>query len=259
MVKYLRKRASEDNVQFIIATHSPVIINEATSDELFVLVSTDIARDGNQLSRVLSNQEKLDLFKYVCGDVAILTLGRPIVFIEGKSPKEIKNAPSDQRILELLWNGATGFTFVPMGGREEVEKATVILNQIIKEKLIGLPVFAIVDVDLDITVESSSPIMKWEFCTIENALLDPISLFEVLEPYKEKVGLSTKEEIEKELLAICKEIASDEIDRRLKRIFPSFHLHFNGKTLQEIAKERDNGMERLKKHFANAIDRRRSG
>lgn len=251
MVKYLRKRASEGNIQFIIATHSPVIINEATSDELFVLVSKDIARDNNQLRRILSSQEKLDLFKYVCGDIAILTLGRPIVFIEGKAPEEIKNAPSDQRILELLWDRAKDFTFIPIGGREEVEKATVILNQIITEKLVGFPVYAIIDADLNINNESSLPIMKWEFCTIENALLDLVSICEVLEPYKEKAGISTREEVEKELLAICEEIAQDEINRRLQKIFPSFHLHFKGKNIEEVVTERDKGIELLKEHFKN--------
>jgi len=251
MLKYMRKRASKDNIQFIIATHSPVIINDAASDDLFALVAKGMAGDDNQLRRVISSQEKLDLFKYVCGDVAILTLGRPIVFIEGKAPKEIKNAPSDQRILELLWDGAREFTFIPIGGREEVEKATIILNQIITEKLVGFPVYAIVDADLDVNVSSSSPIMRWEFCTIENALLDSLSICEVLEPYKEKVGISTKEDVEEELLAICNEIIQDEVDRRLQKIFPSFHLYFKGKNVEEVVKERDSGIEGLRKYFTN--------
>ncbi len=251
MLKYMRKRASKDNIQFIIATHSPVIINDADSNDLFALVAKGMAGNDNQLRRVISSQEKLDLFKYVCGDVAILTLGRPIVFIEGKSPKEIKNAPSDQRILELLWDGAREFTFIPMGGREEVEKATIILNQIITEKLVGFPVYAIVDADLDVNVSSSSPIMRWEFCTIENALLDSLSICEVLEPYKEKAGISTKEDVEEELLAICNEIIQDEVDRRLQKIFPSFHLYFKGKNVEEVVKERDSGIEGLRKCFTN--------
>jgi len=251
MLKYMRNRASEDNIQFIVATHSPVVINEATSDELFALVGKDMAGDDNQLRRVLSSQEKLDLFKDVCGDVAILTLGRPIVFVEGKAPEKIKNAPSDQRILELLWDGARDFTFIPMGGRDEVEKATIVLNQIISEKLVGFPVYAIIDADLDINMGSPSPVMRWQFCTIENALLDPTSIYEVLEPYKEKSGISTKEEIEEELLAICMEIAGNEINRRLQRIFPSFYVHFRGKSFEELTSERDTGIEELRGYFTN--------
>lgn len=251
MLTYMRKRAYEDNVQFIISTHSPVIINEAASDELFTLVTKDTAGDDNQLRRVISNQEKLDLFKCVCGDIAILTLGRPIVFIEGKTPEELKNVPSDQRILELLWDQSRDFTFVPMGGREEVEKATIILNQIITEKLVGFPVYAIVDADLDINTAPSSPIMKWEFCTIENALLNPISIYEVLEPYKEKTGMSTEDKVEKELIEICKDFIPDEIDRRLKTIIPSFYLYFEGKEYGELVKQRDAGIQELRKYFVN--------
>jgi len=257
MIEYIRKRAYDDNVQFIIATHSPTIINEAISEELFVLIEKTMAGSDNQLCKVLSNQEKLDLYKYVCGDVAILTLGRPIVFIEGKDPREARKTPSDQRILELLWGEARNFTFVPMGGREEVEKATLVLNQLISEKLVGFPAYAIVDTDLDIATTAPSSILKWEFCTIENALLDSLAIFEVLEPYKEKVGISSKEDVEKELLAICQEIAQDEIDRRVERILPSFHFRFKGKSIEELTEERNTGMKTLKQYFMDPDENKR--
>jgi Fe-S cluster assembly ATPase SufC len=251
MVDYMRKRAHEDNVQFIIATHSPVIINEANSEELFVLIERSIAGNDNQLRKVLSSQEKLDLYKNVCGDVAILTLGRPIVFIEGKGPEETRKAPSDQRILELLWDGAKDFTFIPIGGREEVEKTTIIMNQIITERLVGFPVFAIVDTDLGIPTTTPSSILNWEFCTIENVLLDPQSMFEVLEPYREKTGVSCKEDVENELMTICKEMAQDEINKRVERTLPSFHLHFKGRSIDKLIEERDTGAETMKQYFTN--------
>lgn len=251
MLTYMRKRAYEDNVQFIIATHSPVIINEAASNELFSLVPREIAGDNNQLRKVISNQEKLELFKDVCGDVAILTLGRPIVFIEGKAPDEMKNGPSDQRVLELLCSEAKDFTFVPMGGKKEVGKAANLLNQIISEKLVGLPVYAIIDADLDIDVKTPAGIVKWEYCTIENALLDPISIYEVLEPYREKTGIADKEAVERELLAICRDSIQDEVNRRLRAFIPPFHVQFKGKSVEELEQERDAGVEELRKHFAN--------
>jgi len=251
MVDYMRKRAYEDNVQFIIATHSPVIINEANSEELFVLIERSVAGNGNQLRRVLTSQEKLDLYKKVCGDVAILTLGRPIVFVEGKGPEEKRKSPSDQRILELLWENAKEFTFIPMGGREEVEKAAIIINQIITEKLVGLPVFAIVDRDLEISANASSSILTWEFCTIENALLDPLSIMEALEPYREKAGISSKEEVENELIEICKELAKDEIRKRVENALPSFNLNFKEENIDKLIEERDSGVATLSKYFTD--------
>lgn len=251
MLMYMRKRAYEDNVQFVIATHSPVIINEAASNELFSLVPREIAGDNNQLCKVISNQEKFELFKDVCGDVSILTLGRPIVFIEGKAPDEMKTAPSDQRVLELLCSLAKDLTFVPMGGKKEVGKAAVLLNQIISEKLVGLPVYAIVDADLDIDVKTSAGIEKWEYCTIENTLFDPISIYEVLEPYREKTGIADKETVERELLTICRDSTQDEVNRRLRAIIPPFHVQFKGRSVDELEQERDAGIEGLKKQFAN--------
>lgn len=249
MLTYMRKRACEDKVQFIIATHSPIIINEAASNELYSLVSKDIASDDNQLRTVISNQEKLDLFKDVCGDVAILTLGRPIVFIEGKAPQELRSTPSDQRLLELLWSGAKDFTFVPMGGKQEVGKAATILNQLISEKLVGLPVCAIVDADLDIDIQPSTAIKKWAYCTIENVLLDPISIWEMLEPYKEKTGIMNQDQVEQELLEICGNIKQDEIKKRLRKLIPPFHIQFKGIGISELEQERDKGIEDLKRHL----------
>jgi energy-coupling factor transporter ATP-binding protein EcfA2 len=249
MLTYMRKRAYEDNVQFIIATHSPIIINEAASNELYSLVSKDVAGDSNQLRRVVSNQERLDLFKDVCGDVAILTLGRSIVFIEGKAPIELKSAPSDQRLLELLWSGAKDFTFVPMGGKQEVGKAVTTLNQVISERLVGLPVYAIVDADLDIDVGPSGAIRRWEYCTIENALLDPISIYEILEPYKEKAGITNADQVAQTLLEICRDIKQGEIKKRLRKLIPPFHVQFKGTSISELEQEREKGIEDLKSHL----------
>jgi len=249
MLTYMRKRAYDDNVQFIIATHSPIMINEAASDELYSLVAKGTDRNDNQLRKVISNQEKLNLFKDVCGDVAILTLGKPIVFIEGKAPQELRSAPSDQRLLELLWSEAKDFTFVPMGGKQEVGKAATILNQIISERLVGLPVSAIVDADLDIDIEPSTAINRWQYCTIENALLDPISICEVLEPYKEKTGITNADQVEQELLEICRDIKQDEINKRLGKLAPSFHIQFKGTGIAELEQERDRGIEDLKRHL----------
>jgi hypothetical protein len=153
--------------------------------------------------------------------------------------------------MKTRWvNNVKSDTFVPMGGRDEVKKATIVLNQLITENLVGLPAYAIVDADLDINVPTSSPIMKWEFCTIENALLDPISIYEVLEPYKEKTGISKADEIEKELIDICKDFMADEIDRRLRAVIPSFRWHFMGRNYEELVKERDVGITELRKLFA---------
>lgn len=251
MLDYMRKRASEDDVQFIIATHSPTIINEATSEELFSLLPRNIEGVENQLQRVISNQDKLNLFKDVCGDVAILTMGKPIVFIEGITPDESRNSPSDQRILELLCSGAKDLIFIPMGGKDEVEKATVILNQIITEQLIGLPTSAIVDADLDIETASSGPVIRWEFCCIENILLNPESIYEILKPYREKTGVNSANDVQNALISIAKEFISDETSRRLRRIIPSFHLHFKGSNCEELLVERDKGIRELKNLFVS--------
>jgi len=52
-------------------------------------------------------------------------------------------------------------------------------------------------------------------------------------------------------LDICKEIKQDEINRRLQKIFPSYHLHFKGKNIEEAIEERDRGIGELRKCFTN--------
>jgi hypothetical protein len=82
-------------------------------------------------------------------------------------------------------------------------------------------------------------------------LLNPISIHEVLEPYKEKTDISAEGDIEKELIDICKDFMADEIDRRLRKVISPFRLHFKGKDYEELVKERDDGTTQLRKLFAN--------
>lgn len=52
MLAYMRERAARDRIQFILITHSPTILDEATDDELFVLAPAN--GDRNQLNRAAS-------------------------------------------------------------------------------------------------------------------------------------------------------------------------------------------------------------
>ncbi len=68
MIEYMRERANQDNVQFIIATHSPVIINEASSEETFVLVEKSRAGNENQPDVELFQAKKNLTFSEMCAE-----------------------------------------------------------------------------------------------------------------------------------------------------------------------------------------------
>ncbi len=126
----------------------------------------------------------------------------------------------------------------------------MILNQIITDKLIGFPAYAVVDADFFFR-EPSPSIFTWEFCTIENALINPVSIFEVLEPYKEKTGISCPEDVEKEMFTICEESLQDEIDKRLATLIPPFKFNFKGRNLNELVIERDDTIKKLNSDFTD--------
>ena len=59
ILDYFRALSARDDAQFVIATHSPTIVENANSDELYLLRPTEMtASNENQLVKVASDDEK---------------------------------------------------------------------------------------------------------------------------------------------------------------------------------------------------------
>lgn len=171
LLGYLRRRTREENIQVVLTTHSPTLLDQALDDELYVL-NRPAPSGVNQLSRVASNADRLDALKELVGNPFVVTTGRSVVLVEG--PPATQSRPTDVRLLDILHPTATRFAFVPVGGRGNVIAAVGGLREYVPEEQFGISVLGLVDRDRHEEVPPG--VVAWPVCMIENLLLDPESL-----------------------------------------------------------------------------------
>jgi hypothetical protein len=167
--------ADRSEVQFIITTHSPTILDVLRDDELFLVAPLASVVDGNQFLRVTASQERLEAMRELTGSTHLVTRLRPIVFIEGTRPAP--KGTSDQRIVELLMPEAASWVLVPTGSRTEAVKSANGLRDVAPDSLPGIPVFCLVDAD-QTTADDPDYAVSWPVAMIENLLLDPEAIWE---------------------------------------------------------------------------------
>lgn len=168
MLAYLRERSSTGRNQFILITHSPTILDEATDDELYVLAPP--RGDQNQLRRAASPSERLDALRELTGESYFLSTGRNIVCIEGEAGS-VKGKLSDRSLIELLTPRSGRYTFVPMGGKSQVLAAVSRLRSSLPAEEYGVCVVGLLDSDRSDSAPEGT--VYWPFCEIENVLIVP--------------------------------------------------------------------------------------
>jgi ABC-type lipoprotein export system ATPase subunit len=213
LIEYLREMADRSDVQFIITTHSPTMLDVLRDDELFIVAPLASVADGNQFLRVTASQERLETMRELTGSTHLVTRLRPIVFVEGTSPTA--KGTSDQRLIELLMPEAASWVLVPTGGRSEAVRSAGGLRDVAPDNLPGLPVFCLVDAD-QATGDDPDYAISWSVAMIENLLLDPDAMWNLLAPYRERLTLANAADIESELRGIARGMRDDEIRLRVK-------------------------------------------
>jgi predicted ATPase len=164
VLTYLREETLKGNIQAVVATHSPTLLDLATDQELFVINRPN--GDANQLARVADSTARLDALKSLVGNPYYVTTGRTIVLVEGPPGPA---GSTDVQLLDRIHPSATKYTFIPMGGRSSVIAAVKALRDQISEARFGISVLGLVDRDRGDPKEEG--IMSWPFATIENLLI----------------------------------------------------------------------------------------
>lgn len=224
LLEYMRELSERENIQFIVVTHSPVLVNNATHEELYILTFPEPYRVQNQLLQVSTQPEKLEVIRSVLGDTSVLTAGRPIILIEGESPKETTKVPSDKRLLELLCPDFKNYILIPFQDKGKIISFIKSLEGEYSSLAGRLQIFAILDRDRErITdkIDELGRIFVWPVCSIENFLLDSHAIWHVLQPYKEKLeklGLESPEDVEIKLRRIAEKIKEEEIKIRAEEL-----------------------------------------
>jgi predicted ATPase len=222
-IEYLRgeiKEASDrgEKLQFIIATHSPTIVNEATIDELYVMLFPDQVSGGNQLIRVTDEVQKLKVIKDFLGDVSILATGKPLLILEG---------PQDANVVKILFPDIEKeFVLRYFGGKGEIKKLIKALQEVMPELWHkGFRMFAILDKDREEVknLDKLGSIHLLPVACMENLLLSDVeAIYGALtvlagyEKLKEK-GIKSVQDLEKLIDKILRDpdLISKEIKRRI--------------------------------------------
>jgi len=213
MLEYMRAMTERGEAQFILTTHSTTILDALSDDELFLLAPVASVGDGNQFLQVTTSQERLEAIRQLTGSTHSVTRGRPIVFIEGVQPSA--KGISDRRIVEALMPEAAGWVLVPAGGRTEAIRSATRLRDVASDNLPNIPVFALIDADQAILSDPDYAI-SWPVAMIENLLLDPVAIWNLLYPVRDRVPtLRSASDIEAELREIARDMREDEIRLRV--------------------------------------------
>jgi AAA15 family ATPase/GTPase len=243
LLHYIRSSVKEggnrgEKLQFFIATHSTTIINEATPEELFVMRFPDESVDGNQITKIATEKEKLHLIRDILGDIgfASLATGKPLLLLEGKN---------DVEILKLLKPDIEEkFTLLPFGGKGKSLAFTETYEKVIFELASrGFKIFAVLDKDSGLVSPKSSFCYTWPKACIENfLLLDSEAIYEALKvtagdvKLQEK-GIKSKEDVNDLINELIKEpeFINEEIKKRTQEQL-EFYVGNKWENLEELRK-----------------------
>lgn len=218
ILDYLRNLAICEHVQFVLATHSPIIVEQATSDELFLLRPSEIiAPDVNQLSRIASDDEKLALMREVFGSTSNITAMRNILVVEGTAAKENSKSASDQRLFGFLSDRFGQVTVRPGGSKTQCRALAKNLSEILFDELSSqLQAFALVDRDVDAGEPDEDYVHLLPVSMIENLLVDPEVIWNAIVTVRHRVALEDQQELETALDAVFDDLHEHETARRIK-------------------------------------------
>jgi energy-coupling factor transporter ATP-binding protein EcfA2 len=244
VLNYIRNIVSNEKVQFVITTHSPVLLNNATFEELFLL-SPKTADNVNQLTRLVDEDSRLDALRTLCGDTYSLTALRNIVCVEGESPIDMQKKPTDKKLLEILCPNISKNILIPFGGKNIVIDGARRLRENLPPSINKTKVFALIDKDQDPNVNDDW-IYRLPVCMIENLLLKPNVINDFLEKYRENTKLKTVTDIEIALKEITQNLRDDEIRIRIKRKIGFIDEAIEGITVEELKTSHQKIMELIK-------------
>lgn len=245
LLKYIRTQNEQFGHQFVLVTHSPAIMSQANSEELYLLTKPTVDPGYNQLVQIATSENQLQAIRDLCGDTQVITSCRNIICVEGENPSE--KIGTDAQLLRLICPEIASNIILPFNGKSEVRKTAKQLRQLISINPSIISVFAVVDNDQG-TEASEEWVIPLPAAMIENILLEPDIIWKVLEPYKdlEKLALNSPQDIQVELERIAYEERENEIRLRIRQKLGSFNFPLEGITSEQILQKFDDEIERIK-------------
>ena len=217
ILDYMRGLSIREGIQFVLATHSPSMVEHATNEELFLLRPAELV-DGsaNQLIRIADDEEKLSTLRSLFGSTSNVTALRTILVVEGKSLNDIGRRPSDARIYGFLSDRFGQLTVLAGGGKSECKALVKSLNACLPTLAGGVKAIALLDRDTHVGMPMQVDQLWLPVSMIENLLVDPDTIFRATETVRHKTGFSSPLVVATAIDTILDEITAHEVGRRVK-------------------------------------------
>ena len=224
VLDYLRILTAAANIQVIVVSHSPTLVEHATFEELFLLRPVElVGRDENQLIQIATDEERLRLLRDVFGTTSNVTAMQPIIIVEGASQTAASVSMSDRKLYRALSRDFDAVTLIPGGGNSECRKLLGILNELLPSFSPQLNAVALLDRDVAGPPDEGN-IHLLPVSMIENFLLDPLPLWEAIQSVVERTTLASIDDVTAALDAILDDLRSQEVERRAKATLGLFYF-----------------------------------
>ena len=241
---YLRTLSVREHAQFIIATHSPTIVENANSDELYLQRPATLVPTGeNQLTKVATSDQKLELLRDVFGTTANLTAMHPILVVEGQFRETHSRRASDARIYPFLSDEFSRISILPSGGKAECKALVRSLNTVLGDFSSAIGAHALLDRDLEESELADPNIHVLPVSMVENLLVEPSVLWEATTVVHHKMDLRELHDVEAAMDEILDGMEQAEIDLRIKAMI--------GATTFRVADPVAYARRQLEGHFAS--------
>lgn len=130
-----------NNNQFILISHSPDVISSSLDDSVIFLTPPDEA-GTNQGVVVTPQDENTEALSRLGQSVGVVSLGKKIVLIEGKSSSLDK-----QTYTHILKNRFSDLVLLPSGGKGNLQTFETILEQVLDKAIWGVQFYMLADRD----------------------------------------------------------------------------------------------------------------
>jgi energy-coupling factor transporter ATP-binding protein EcfA2 len=215
VLQYMRELAAEGTAQFILSTQSTTLLDDLTNEELYLVSPAALAPD-NQVIRLTTSHERLEVARAITGSTHLLTRSKPIVFVEGEP--EHAGASSDVRIITNVLPHTRAWALVPGRAKRDVRESVRRLRSEGLE-LPGTPVFGLVDADRDDPVDDDH-VVTWPVAMVENLLLDADAIHTALAPFGMQTSATNPTHVRDVLERLADQRRAEEVQLRIQRHLP---------------------------------------
>jgi hypothetical protein len=217
ILDYMRGVSIRDGVQFILATHSPSMVEHATSEELYLLRPAELLdNDANQLLRIADSEDRLVALRSLFGSTSNATALRTVLVVEGRSPEKNSRKPADSKVYGFLSDRFGQLTVIAGGGKSECKTLVRALGECLPNLAGNLKAVALLDRDTLDESPSRGDEIWLPVSMIENLLVDPDAIFGAIATIRHKMSFQSPADVGRAIDEILTSMRDGEIDRRIK-------------------------------------------